>query len=329
MHARELARWKRDTSRTSLPFEWGIEYVGGNGHHDPKQYLHEFVEDALQASDRFFVAPPTDDYTLEDDTLTFPSAVRSPYVENNTVHCRFFPAPARGGAVIVLPQWNADPEGHVALCRLLNHFGITALRLAMPYHEARKPAETARAEYMVSANIGRTIQASHQAVLDARRAADWLVKQGYTKLAILGTSLGSAVAFTCFAHDERFVAGVFNHVSTYFADVVWTGLTTQHVRRSLEGNITLSELRKFWSIISPQPFVYKLKHGKRHCLLISAKYDTSFLPHFSQQVFAEHRRYKVPHEIFLLPCGHYTLGSFPFNYLAGLRMATYLKKRLR
>ena len=32
-------------------------------------------------------------------------------------------------AVLVLPQWNAGPDGHVGLCRLLNRFGIDALRL--------------------------------------------------------------------------------------------------------------------------------------------------------------------------------------------------------
>ena len=81
-------------------------------------------------------------------------------------------------AVLVLPQWNAGPDGHVGLCRLLNRFGMSALRLTLPYHDARRPPELNRADYIVSANIGRTVQACRQAVMDARRAIAWLAITG-------------------------------------------------------------------------------------------------------------------------------------------------------
>ena len=50
----------------------------------------------------------------------------------------------RRRAVVVLPQWNADAEGHVGLCRLMNRFGLSALRLSLPYHDARMPPELRR-----------------------------------------------------------------------------------------------------------------------------------------------------------------------------------------
>ena len=81
------------------------------------------------------------------ELLTFPSALVTPHPENNTVRCRYFPAarsPARArprAAVLVLPQWNADPDGHVGLCRLLAWNGMTALRLSLPYHDQRMPPE--------------------------------------------------------------------------------------------------------------------------------------------------------------------------------------------
>jgi len=37
---------------------------------------------------------------------------------------------------------------------------------------------------------------------------------------------------------------VFNHASSYFADVVWKGISTGHVRKGLKGNIELEDLRK-------------------------------------------------------------------------------------
>ena len=166
--------------------------------------------------------------------LTFTSPLETPYPENNVVHADFFPAALdRRRAVLVLPQWNSDAQGHVGLCKMLNWFGINALRMSMAYHDRRMPPELERADYAVSSNIGRTIHASRQSVIDARCCLDWLESQGYRRIAILGTSLGSCIGFITTAHDLRIKTGVFNHVSMYFSDVVWTGLATQHVRKRL------------------------------------------------------------------------------------------------
>ena len=40
------------------------------------------------------------------------------------------------------------------------------------------------------------------------------------------------------AHDPLVRAGVFLHVSTYFADVVRTGMNTSHVWEGLRSNVT-------------------------------------------------------------------------------------------
>ena len=180
-------------------------------------------------SDRFFALPPQTEYELDGDRLTFPSAVITPHAPNNTVHARFFPETSPRGrrrAVLVLPQWNADEEGHVALCRLLNRLGITALRLTLPYHHERKLPELRRADYIVSANIGRTLQVCRQAVLDGRRAIAWLASQGYESIGVVGTSLGSCLSMLIAAHEPLVKAAALNHISPYFADVIWEGLST-------------------------------------------------------------------------------------------------------
>src|ERR1700682_5032416 len=92
-------------------------------------------------------------------------------------------------AIIVMPQWNADAFSHNALCSIFNRFGVSALRLSKPYHDIRRPAELARADYAVSANVGRTIASCRQAVIDIRCCIDWLEQQGYEQFGILGTSL--------------------------------------------------------------------------------------------------------------------------------------------
>src|SRR5262245_1986312 len=177
---RRLADVTKD--RVIRPFEWGTEWIPANGHvHGTAQAerLQHFVSGVMADTNAFFAAPPTSDYTLtpgaDGDLLTFPSAFTTPHPENNTVYCRYFPArPKTRAAVLVLPQWNSDAGGHVGLSKLLAWSGMSALRLSMPYHDQRMPPELHRADYIVSANIARTLQVCRQAVLDARRAVAWL-----------------------------------------------------------------------------------------------------------------------------------------------------------
>jgi pimeloyl-ACP methyl ester carboxylesterase len=212
---------------------------------------------------------------------------------------------------------------------LLNRFGLTALRVTLPYHGPRMPEGLVRADYMLSPNLGRTLQACRQAVWEARSAVTWLLSQGYGPIGIVGTSLGSAIAFITLAHDPRIRAGVMNHVSPYFADVVWRGISTRHVRQGLEGNIDLEELRKLWLPISPQSYYEHLLGAGKEVLLIYARYDLSFPPDESRRVVEAFEKLGIPHEKRVLPCGHYTTGKFPFNWMAGLAISRFLAKRLR
>jgi hypothetical protein len=185
-----------------------------------------------------------------------------------------------------------------------------------------------RADYMVSANIGRTLQANRQAVLDTRGVLDWLIAQGYDRLGIIGTSLGSCIAFLTFIHDERLRTGVYNHVSSYFGDVVWEGITTRHVRNGLESHLNREEVRRAWLAISPNSYIDRLRENKRRGLLISARYDLSFTPELSRLLFRECDRHGVKLDRRLIPCGHYTLGRVPYKYYAGYLMVNYLRKHL-
>jgi hypothetical protein len=330
-----IDRWEnelasKDSNRVVRPFEWGADWLiepSPNG--DSQNALGRYVEEAVRESARFYDAPVPSDFKLEGSHLTFTSPLQTRHPENNIVHGDFFPAEKdQGRAVVVLPQWNSDINGHVGLCKLLNKFGITALRMSMAYHDRRMPAELERADYHMSANIGRTIHACRQTVGDIRSCLTWLERRGYSRLAILGTSLGSCMAFITAAHDTRVKCGVFNHVSMNVSDVVWTGLSTQHVRKGIEAQITREELQKYWSLISPSSFIHRLKERHMPALLIWARYDTTFLPEFSKQVLHGFREHKLPHKVFALPCAHYTTGRFPFNWMDGLTMCRFLRNKL-
>jgi hypothetical protein len=325
----ELRLAEKDQDRKVRPFEWGLDFVqDGIPVTDPKSYLIDHSRRVLLDSDSYHSYEPVRDFRLDDSHLTFTSALPTTSPRNNTVHGWYFPAQSRGRVVLVLPQWNADARSHMALARWLNHFGLSALRLSLPYHDLRMPEELVRAEYMLSPNLGRTLQSVRQAVIDCRVALDWLESQGYTRFAILGTSIGSCVAMITADHDRRLAVSVQNHISPYFADVVWTGISTRHVRAGLERHISLEDLRRIWLPISPKAYIHKLVGSGKKSMLIYGLYDHSFLPEYSRNVVRDYHALGLPYSALILRCGHYTSGEFPFNLALGFAMCDYLRRNL-
>jgi dienelactone hydrolase len=334
------------TDRVVRPFDWGLDWIPPNGHAadtSPATVLRDWIAHVMADTDAFFACAPTAEYDFKREDkgngfLTFPSALTTPHADNNTVRCRFFAARDRVGprngakaraAVLVMPQWNADPDGHVGLCRLLAWNGMSALRLSLPYHDDRMPPELHRADYIVSSNVARTVQVCRQAVLDARRAIAWLSLQGYDRIGILGTSLGSCLALLTAAHEPLIRAEALNHISPQFADVVWRGLSTRHVRQGLEGHVDLASLRALWRPISPHSYLDRLRRRDRlETLLVYARYDLTFPVDLSESLVQAFREKEIPHEVATLRCGHYSTGKAPFKFVDGWLLTRFLKRAL-
>lgn len=266
--------------------------------------------------------------------LRFTSAVRTPYAENDQVNARWYPVEAKEGrpkqAIIVTPQWNADAISHNALCTMFNRFGISALRLSKPFHDIRRPAELERSDYAVSANVGRTIAACRQAVVDVRSCLDWLEGQGYTQLGVMGTSLGSCYAFITAAHDARIRVCAFNYASSWFGDVLWTGQSTRHVRAAFEAaGLTQSDVRRLFLGISPMSYMDRFAAHPKRVLVVHATYDLTFLPEFALDVLKNFKRLGVDYVSKVLPCGHYTTGETPFKYIDGWYLGSFVYKAYR
>jgi hypothetical protein len=281
--------------------------------------------------------------------LRFTSPERTPYAENDLVNARWYPADPKKQAgkpkqaMIVMPQWNADAFSHNALCALFNRFGISALRLSKPYHDIRRPSELERSDYAVSANIGRTLSATRQAVVDTRCCLDWLESQGYEQFGVLGTSLGSCYAFLASAHDRRLRVNAFNHASAAVGDVVWAGQSTRHIRQGLEeAGLTQERVRAIWAGVSPMHYYKRFaSHSKpdnsadnsaefaKKVLLIYARYDLTFPLEYSLEVVKSFHANSIDFERKVLPCGHYTTGETPYQYIDGWWMGSFIYRAFR
>jgi hypothetical protein len=363
----EHRRWTTDDNRRVMPFDWGLEHIGGDPNTaDPAAYVREYSKWAIEHSREWYAVTPATDYSLDaEGVLTFTSSIRSAWPENNKVHAQFFPAGAKGTsaniagisngkhrngatngnssgasngngsgsaarpAVVLLPNWNAKWHGQRGLCEWLQRIGVTVLRLSLPYHDRRMAKGHERADQLVGPNIGLTLQANRQAVQDTRRCLRWLEQQGFNRLGILGTSIGSSVGYITLVHDDALRAGGFFHVSTHFADVVSRGMTTTHVWEGLRGHVTVDELREFWAPVSPMPYVERGMGAGKNAFMVYGKYDPTFLPELTEQMLAALRANDATPRTLELHCGHYSLELAPFSHIAGYRMLTYLRSTLR
>jgi hypothetical protein len=335
----EHRRWTTDDNRRVQPFHWGLEHIGGPADDpNPGAFVRQYAQEAIETSKDWYATSPAHDYRLDrENVLTFTSSIESPWPENNTVHAQLFPAASItsrshakkvGPAVLLLPNWNAKWHGQNGLCHWIQRLGITVLKMSMPYHDRRMARGHERADQICGPNIGLTLQANRQAVHDARRCLRWLEQQGYTKLGILGTSLGSSVGYITLVHDESVRAGGFFHVSTYYADVVSQGMTTNHVWEGLRHHVTVDELRDYWAPISPMPYVERGMGAGRTCFLVYGKYDPTMLPELTRQMLDSLRRHGADPRTLELACGHYSLELAPFSYIAGYRMLTFFLESL-
>jgi hypothetical protein len=273
--------------------------------------------------------------------LRFTSPERTPYPENDLVNARWYPAPVHKDparpkqAIVVMPQWNADGFSHNSLCTLFNRMGVSALRLSKPYHDIRRPVDLERSDYAVSANIGRTISACRQAVVDIRCCLDWLEEQGYEHFGVLGTSLGSCYGYLASAHDARLRVNAFNHASTAFGDVVWTGQSTRHIRQAVqEAGLTQERVRALWAAVSPVSYYEQFRGPEangpgKNVLVVYANYDLTFPREYSLQVVDAFRRSGLRYEVRVLPCGHYTTGETPYKFIDGWYMGSFVYRAFK
>ena len=239
-------------------------------------------------------------------------------------------------AIVVLPQWNADGFSHNSLCTIFNRMGVSALRLSKPYHDIRRPAELERSDYAVSANIGRTLSACRQAVVDIRCCLDWLEEQGYEHFGVLGTSLGSCYAISgqrarCAAPRECLQSRV---------DGIWRrGLgRAKHApctrRRWRRPDSRRSACARCGPPSAPCSYYEQFAGAEaggpgKKVLMVYADYDLTFPREYSLQVVEAFRRYGLNFEPRVLPCGHYTTGETPYKFIDGWYLGWFVYRAFK
>jgi hypothetical protein len=92
--------------------------------------------------------------------------------------------------------------------------------------------------------------------------------------------------------------------------------------------VTEDELRRYWTPVSPVPYMHRLGVTCQRLLMVSGLYDPTFWYEFTDEMFRKLRDQGVRLETLVLPCGHYSLELAPFAFPAGLRLGLFLFEAL-
>jgi dienelactone hydrolase len=285
--------------------------------------VHETMADPLAF---YAVDAATDGVIYRHRWLAFPSAIQTEDPINDVARAFILESDWRGDAVLLIPHWNAPQQPYMRFARVLHRMGYTAAVLILPYHHHRKRSESMIADHFVSANLGRTIRAVRQSVVDARGIIDWLEARGHTRFHVVGASVGSCVAGLVGACDKRVRSTVLLLTAGSFADAVWTGRATRHIAAAFQGSITLERVRAIWSIISLDQFIEYYRRPSHDLLILSANRDTVILPNLTNEFVGKLCDAKVAFQHATFSCGHYSIGMLPFSILAVARALSFLRR---
>jgi pimeloyl-ACP methyl ester carboxylesterase len=305
----------------SLAFDGAAEDAGLDS-------LQHLVLKHCSRADKFYASPRgmREDFEFDGDLLTFPSAISTETAANNLVRARILESKKRRSAVVILPHWNAATWSYHNFARYFAKFGFTAVEVALPYHGLRTRSASSISDHFLSANLGRTIRSVRQAAIDTKDVVTWLNQRGHDRVALIGLSLGSCVAGLVAAHDPRILCSALVLTAGDFAEVVWTGRATRHIRRALEAELTLDQLSSLWSIISTGTFTKELSRAGHNILIISGNRDTVVKPYLTQRFINQLHSHDAQVQWVWLGCGHYSLALPPFNVKTFARLLFFFRR---
>ncbi|WP_299846898.1 dienelactone hydrolase-related enzyme [uncultured Paracoccus sp.] len=284
----------------------------------------------LAMADRSFYDPPNGDrgdFLRKNEWLTFSSDLSTDIEVNNQVWVKITEGKPRDRAVVVFHHWNAR-KWNSPLARFLAKRGFTVAEICMPYHFQRSRPGSLYADYMLSANLGRTLQSVRQSVWDGRKLISWLKSDGFGEISVLGLSLGSWSAGLVAAHDGAVSKAALFLTGESLADMVWTGRATEAIRASLAPKIGLCEFRRAWAPLDLGNYAGSLARRELDLLLVLAKRDRVVLPEFARQFIHQLRDAGARPSVRELNCGHYSLALPPYNLLAGASLYRFLNPRI-
>lgn len=236
-----------------------------------------------------WVPERVDDDEQEEFRLQFPSVVTTGNVQNDQVTLRVILPRRRSGpvpVVVLLHYWGAaDQRVERSLAGDLARKGVASAMVALPYHMERTPPGARSGERAILPDPEHLVGTMTQAVLDVRRAVDFLVTRpelDSQRIGLAGTSLGSIVGSLVYALEPRIGTAAFMLGGVDLAHILWHSSRVVKVRDELrKDGYTEDRLRVALSAVEPMNY---LKERRGRAFVIGGKFDTVVPPADTQKL---------------------------------------------
>ncbi|MGK9340278.1 alpha/beta fold hydrolase [Sinorhizobium meliloti] len=331
MYHNWLDRWDERRARRGEEAKKVTDFILDAGRAFPGEMRIETIDDfcvlADQAvSDPSFYDEPSgsgQDFKKHDGCLRYSSDISTDVEENNVVWAKITESGSLDQALVIFHHWNASARNR-QIAKFFSQRGITVVEIAMPYHFERSRPGSLYADYMLSSNLGLTIQSVRQAVWDGRKLIRWLKSEGYREVSVLGMSLGSWVAGLIAAHEPAVTKASLFLTAGSLADMVWTGRATRSIHDSLEPAIELTDLRRAWGPLNLENYAHNLARSDLELHVVLATRDKVVLPELSRRFIQKLKDAGARPNVLELNCGHYSFAMPPYILLAGLSLKRFL-----
>jgi pimeloyl-ACP methyl ester carboxylesterase len=218
----------------------------------------------------------------------FPSAIASPWIENNTVYGRFYKTKRAPSAptIVVLHGWLVFSYAWFSkICRKLAEAGINGLIIQLPYHMNRQPPGSRYSgEYSINGELMRSIEMIRQAVSDTRSVVNWVKATPTSPIGIWGISLGGWIGGILAAVEPRLDVAVLMIPAIRPDDVIWYSKLCPAFRAvASSAGITYEQLHEALKIVTPTYFRPCLPPDR--ILLMEAEWDLAVRPHTIEELW--------------------------------------------
>ncbi len=206
--------------------------------------------------------------------------------------------------VVLLHYLGANNQkAETSLANDLARLGMGSVLVALPYHLGRTPPGYRSGELAIQPDPDALVESMTQAVLDVRRAVDWIASRpefDSTKIGLAGTSLGSIISTLVYAIEPRISASAFVLGGIDLAHILWHSSRVVKQRDRLRRlGFTESKLRE--AIAEVEPSRYLNPADSRPTFLVTAKFDTVVPPTDAQKLAESLANEKI----LRLNTGHY------------------------
>lgn len=245
---------------------------------------------------------------LERFNVRFPSPVVTSTPENNTVYGELFrpEGTKKVPCVIVLHIAGGDFPLARFMAATLAHRGVAGLFIKLPYYGERRPV--GNKVRLLSADLERGLGGMRQAVLDMRRACDWIATQpdlDADRCGIMGVSLGAIVGGLASSIEPRLTHACLIMGAAELENILYESKERQAKSLLQQWNQIGGTKELLKALVKPIDVVtYSDRLCKRNVLMFSALNDETVPPTCGVALWnAAGKPRNVCYD-----CGHYTMA---------------------